>query len=222
MRNDSIPVEGGAIPTVVVGEEGARNRPALLVIPSIFGPAPDLIERLSEFSERALIVLPDPFWRVGGGVVPYGDHDAAIARLKGFELRKCIDDLSTVVDWARDHSNGRVLGLGICFGGPFVLRFASEGRLSGVVTWHGSRMQDHLERADDIQCPLRLHFGAIDPISPPAAIDAIRQALSSNPDLRIVVHPDADHGFSHDGKSFDPAACRAGLDAIDELLGRLD
>ena len=31
-------------------------------------------------------------------------------------------------------ANGRVIGIGICFGGPFVLRFAGEGRLAGVVT----------------------------------------------------------------------------------------
>jgi carboxymethylenebutenolidase len=221
MLTERIPVADGTIETIVLGEEDGERKPALVVIPSIFGPAPDLIERLSEFSDRASIVLPDPFWRVGGGVVAYDEHDKAIARLKAFDLRKCIDDLSTVVDWARDHSNGRVVGLGICFGGPFVLRFAAEGRLAGVVTWHGSRMQDHLKRANDITCPLRLHFGAIDPISPPAAIDSIRQALSSHPDLSIVVHPDADHGFSHDGKSFDPKACRAGLDAVEELLGRV-
>jgi carboxymethylenebutenolidase len=106
-------------------------------------------------------------------------------------------------------------------GGPFVLRFAAQGRLAGVVTWHGSRMQDHLERADDIECPLRLHFGSIDPITPPDAIDEIRDRLAKHPDLSIVIHPNADHGFSHDGTSFDATACRAGLDAITELLAQV-
>jgi carboxymethylenebutenolidase len=218
MNDTLIPVEGGGIPTIVLGERAGHRNPAIVVVPSIFGPAPDLIERLSEFGDRASIVVPDPFWRVGGGVVPYDDHAAAVARLDGFGLRSCIDDLSAVVDWARDHSDGRVLGLGICFGGPFVLRFAAEGRLAGVVTWHGSRMQDHLSRANAIACPLRLHFGAVDPITPPEAIETIRDRLEAHPDLSIVVHPGADHGYSHDGKSYDAVACRAGLDAIGELL----
>lgn len=217
-RSEAIAVEGGAVPTAVLGPRDPDA--ALVVVPSIFGPAPDLLERLSEFGERALVAVPDPFWRVGAGVVPYEQHDAAIARLKGFDLRRCIDDLSAVLDWARSRVGGPVIGLGICFGGPFVLRFAAERRLDGVVTWHGSRMQDHLERAAQIVCPLRLHFGSADPITPPEAIERIRSALGSHPDLSIVVHPGADHGFSHDGRAYDAKACRAGLDAVGELLAR--
>ena len=219
-RTQAIPVEGGAVPTAVIGPEDPGGLAALVVVPSIFGPAPDLLKRLSEFGDRALIVVPDPFWRVGGGVVPYDRHDAAIARLRGFELRRCIDDVSAVIDWARARGNGRVLGLGICFGGPFVLRFAAEHRLDGVVTWHGSRMQDHLERASEIVCPLRLHFGAADAITPPDVIDRIRSTFASHPDVSIVVHPGAEHGFSHDGRAFDARACRAGLDSLGELLAR--
>jgi len=218
-RTEPIAVSGGAIPTAVLGPEDASQLAALVVVPSIFGPAPDLLERLSEFEERALIVVPDPFWRTVGGVVPYDQHEAAIARLRGFELRRCIEDLSAVVDWARARAGGRLVGLGICFGGPFVMRFAAERKLDGVVTWHGSRMEDHLERAARIVCPLRLHFGGADPITPPDVIEKIRSVFASHPDVSIVVHPGADHGFSHDGRAYDADACRSGLDAVGELLG---
>jgi len=87
-----------------------------------------------------------------------------------------------------------------------------------VVTWHGSRLQEHLQRAGDITCPLRLHFGDADPITPPEVIEAVRSAFASHPDVDLVVHRGADHGFSHDGASFDANACRAGLDAVAELL----
>jgi len=218
-RTERIPVDGGAVPTDVLGPEDASALPALVVVPSIFGPAPDLLKRLSEFDDRALIAVPDPFWRTGGGVMPYDQLDQAVARLRDFDMRRCIEDLSAVVDWARAQANGRVLGLGICFGGPFVLRFAAERRLEGVVTWHGSRMQDHLKRAGEIVCLLRLHFGDADPITPPEVIEEIGSAFASHPDVSIVVHPGADHGFSHDGRTYDEKACRAGLDAVGELLG---
>jgi carboxymethylenebutenolidase len=221
-RTESVSVPGGAVPTAVLAPPDPGAVAALVVVPSIFGPAPDLLERLSEFQGRALVAVPDPFWRTegGGGVVPYDQHDAAIARLRGFELRRCIDDLAAVVDWARAGANGRVVGLGICFGGPFVMRFAAERRLDGVVTWHGSRMEDHLERAGEIECPLRLHFGDADPITPPEVIEKIRGLFAAHPDASIVVHPGADHGFSHDGRAYDARACRAGLDAVGELLER--
>jgi carboxymethylenebutenolidase len=217
-RSESIPVADGAVPTAVLGPEDATSVPALVVVPSIFGPAQDLLVRLSEFDARALIAVPDPFWRAGGGVLPYDQHDVAIGRLRGFELERCIEDLSAVLDWAGARSNGRVIGLGICFGGPFVLRLAAEHRLDGVVTWHGSRMQEHLERADEIACPLRFHFGDADSITPPDVIERIGSVFSSHPDTKIAVHPGADHGFSHDGPSYDAVACRAGLDSVAELL----
>jgi carboxymethylenebutenolidase len=217
----AVAVEDGAIPTVVLAPEEAGPWPGLVVVPSIFGPAPDLVERLSRLSHRALVAVPDPFWRLGGGVVPYDDHEGAIRRLQGFDLPRCIADLGAVIDWTRARCNGRVAGLGICFGGPFVLRFAGEGRLQGVVTWHGSRMENFLERAGDVTCPLRLHFGEDDPITPPEAIEKIRAAFASHPDVSIVVHPGAAHGFSHDGPAYDEKACRAGLEATRALLRSL-
>jgi carboxymethylenebutenolidase len=216
----SIAVDGGAVPTATLGPADARNVPALVVVPSIFGGAPDLLQRLSELAEGALVAVPDPFWRNSGGAIPYGDREAAFARLKGFDPARCNADLRAVVDWAKQEGSGRVVGLGICFGGPFVLRLAAEGLLDGVVTWHGSRMEQHLERAGDVACPLRLHFGDADPVTPPEAIDAIRGAFAAHPDVSIVVHPGASHGFSHDGAAYDPAACRAGLAAVGELIDR--
>jgi carboxymethylenebutenolidase len=218
--SERVPVEGGAVPTALRAPDRREAAPALVVVPSIFGPAPDLIARLEAFADRAVVAVPDPFWRQRAGAIPYEDRAAAFARLQGFEPRRCQADLAAVADWARREGNGRVVGLGICFGGPFVLRLAAEGRLDGVVTWHGSRMEQHLGGADRIRCPLRLHFGDADPVTPPAAIEAIGAAFRSHPDVRIVVHPGADHGFSHDGSAYDPAACRAGLDAVDELLAR--
>ena len=217
-RSEAFPVEDGAVPSAVMGPTDASRVPALVVVPSIFGPAPDLCKRLSELSDLALVVVPDPFWRLGGGVIPYHDLERARSRLTGFDPRRCIADLGAVVEWATARSNGRVIGLGICFGGPFVLRFAGEGRLAGAVTWHGSRMESHLDRAAVTTCPLRLHFGGADPVTPPDAIEKIRAAFASNPDLSIVVHPGAVHGFSHDGPAYDARACRAGLDAVRELL----
>jgi carboxymethylenebutenolidase len=221
MQTTGIEVPGGAIPTIVLGPDHASRVPGLVVVPSVFGPAPDLVRRLSRFAERALVALPDPFWRVGGGVVPYGDLEAVGTRMQGFDLAACSADLQAVVAWTRERCNGRVAGLGICFGGPFVLRFAGQGDLDGVVTWHGSRMENFLKRARETTCPLRLHFGADDPITPPAAIEAIREAFAGHPDASIVVHPGAVHGFSHDGDAYDEGACKAGLDAVDEILGVL-
>ncbi len=220
-RIDAVPVADGTLPVHVLEPEDARAFPGLVVIPSIFGPAPDLLRDLSTLADAARVVVPDPFWHEGGGVVPYSDHDAAIDRLRGFERDRCFAEMRAAIDWTRAGCNGRVVGLGICFGGPVVLHAAGAGALDGVVTWHGSRMEGFLERAKEIACPLRFHFGEADPITPPEAIEKIRAAFADHADADFVVHPGLLHGFSHEGPAFDADAARMGIDATRDLLAGL-
>ncbi len=217
-RVESVPVDGGGVPIDVLGPVDARDVPGLVVVPSIFGPAPDLLRQMSELSSSALVVVTDPFWREGGGVVPYDDPDGAFGRLRGFDRDLCFADVQAVIDWTRERCTGRVAGLGICFGGPVVLVAAGEGTLDGVIAWHGTRMEDVLGRTSEIKCPLRFHFGGADPVTPPETIEKIRMAFSEHPDASFVVHPGLEHGFSHEGRSHDPVAARAGLDDARDVL----
>jgi carboxymethylenebutenolidase len=220
-RSDSVKSATGDVPVEVLGPEDASHLSGLVVIPSIFGPAPDLLAALATLADGALVVVPDPFWHEGGGVVPYSDHDGAIGRLKGFERDRCFSEMRDVIEWTRTRCNGKVVGLGICFGGPVVLHAAGDGALAGVVTWHGSRMEAYLERAGEIRCPLRFHFGEADPITPPDAIAQIREAFAGHPDAEFVVHPGLVHGFSHEGDAYDEAAARQGIEATRDLLAAL-
>ena len=81
-----IEVEGGSVPTVVQGPRDAGGVPAVVVVPSVFGPAPDLLERLGELGDSALVCVPDPFWRTGEGALAYGDMDAVVARFGTFDV----------------------------------------------------------------------------------------------------------------------------------------
>ena len=114
-------VDGGEVPAFAQGPDDPSQVPGLVVVHSIFGPAPDLLQRMAELANAAFVVVADPFWRVGGGVVPYHNPDAAFGRLEGFDLELCLSDMRAVIDWTRARCNGQVAGLGICFGGPIVL-----------------------------------------------------------------------------------------------------
>ena len=211
-------VDDGHVPVTVLGPSEPSGHPVLVVVPSIFGPAADLVERLSPLAATATIAIPDPFWRTGEGVVPYDDIDTAFGRLAEFDFEACGSEMTAVVAWARDRGNGTVIGLGICFGGPYVLRLAVAGQLDGLVTWHGSRMEQSLDRVADIACPVRHHLGSADPITPPETIEALREAFADHDDAQIIVHEGATHGFSHDGDAFDPVAYRAGFESVRGLL----
>jgi carboxymethylenebutenolidase len=216
MREVSVPVADGSVPVHVADAapgERAPSLPAVLCVPSIFGPADELLAQLAGLTDVATVAVMDPFWRVEAGAIPYADRDGAFARVGQHDRAATEGDLGAVARWLAERSNGSVIGLGICFGGPWVLLGASVGALAGVVTWHGSRMEQVIDRLDPsaMTGPVRLHFGEVDPITPPEAIAAIEACFADHPDCSIVVHPGLDHGFSHEGPAWDADATAAGL-----------
>jgi dienelactone hydrolase len=214
----TIPVEAGELPLTVASAEGRGA--AIVIVPSVFGVAPDLEQQMEELaSDARLVIAIDPFFREGGGHLPYEDVAPAIARLGGFDLKRAYRDLRAAIEWARtQHGVDRVIALGICFGGSYVLRAAADGLVDGFVTWHGSRMEAAVHRAPDVKCRARLHFGSIDPIVPKAALDVLREAFSEMDHVQMFVHEGVNHGFSHrTGRAFDAGAERAGMESLREL-----
>lgn len=217
VTRDEIAVEGGRLPiTVAAGPE-----PHLLVVPSIFGITDDLVEQLQELSNVATVVAMDPFWRVEPGPIAYTKVEKAFTRVRALEYEKSFTDFVALAGWARKRG-GPVIGLGICFGGPFCLLAAADGLLDGVVTWHGSRMHQFLQRASEMRCPMKHHFGDADSIVPQETVEQIRSAFEGRDDVEIVVHPGAGHGFSHRaGAGRQEAAERAAMDAVRTLIAEL-
>ena len=214
----TIPVEAGELPLTVARAEGRGA--AIVIVPSVFGVARDLEQQMDELaSDAGLVIAMDPFFREGGGPMPYDDLAPAMARLASFDLRRCYRDLCAAIEWARAQDGvSRVIALGICFGGGYVLRAAADGLIDGFVTWHGSRMESLVHRAADVKCPVRMHFGSADPIVPPPALDAIRSAFAGHRDVQMIVHEGVNHGFSHrTGRAYDASAERAGMESLREL-----
>lgn len=215
-----LPVEGGELPLTIARAGGAGA--AVVIMPSAFGVAPDLQDQMDELAaDASLVVTFDPFFREDPGVVPYSDMPRIMARLQGLDRERANRDLRAAIVWARDQADGRpVVLLGICLGGPFALLAAADGLVSGVVTWHGGRMEQYVDRAAEMRCPMRLHFGGADPFVSMQAVDAVRAAFAGRADVRVFVHEGATHGFSHPGspQSYDPRAERAGMASLRELV----
>ncbi len=219
-----LPVDGSELPLTVARSHGAGA--AVVIMPSAFGVAVDLEEQMMELcSDATLVVAMDPFFRTDPGAAPYDDMPRIMARLQSLDRARTYRDLLAAIDWTREEADGRaVVVLGVCFGGPFALLAAADGAVDGVVTWHGTRMDQYLDRAAEMRCPMRLHFGAVDPVVPMAAVDAICAAFAGRPDVRVVVHEGATHGFSHpsSARSYDAPAERAGMSSLCELVASAD
>lgn len=207
----SVPVTDGAVPVHVTGPDDLSTVAGVVVVPSIFGANDDLLAQMASLGDVAQTAVMDPFWRQGAGALPYTERDEAFARVGELDRARCRDDVAAVARWSAERTNGRTIGLGICFGGPWVLTGAASGLFAAAVTWHGSRMEGVLDRLHGLSAPLRLHFGDADPITPPEVIESISEAFAEHPDCTIVIHPGADHGFSHEGPAWDPVATAAGM-----------
>ena len=220
ITHDKVLVELGELP-LTVARNGGRGA-AIVIVPSAFGVAPDLELQMQELSSDASVVVAfDPFFRDGTGVIPYDDMTKVRQRFAGLDRERTYRDLGAVIAWTRRQAGvERVVVLGICFGGALAFRAAADKLVDGVVTWHGSRMDQCLDRAADVRCPMRLHFGSVDPVVSPEVVEAVRRAFSGRKDVEIVVHEGATHGFSHRAAArvYHPGAEQAGMQALRELV----
>jgi len=220
VAHHTVTVEDGELPLVVARAGGVGA--GVVIVPSAFGVGADLEAQMQEVAaEASLVVAIDPFFREGGGVVPYDDMARVMGRLRGLDRGRAYRDLGAAIDWARGRAERRaVVVLGICFGGSLALLAAADGAADGVVTWHGARMETVLDRAAEMRCPLRLHFGGADPFVPAEVVEAVRAAFGGRRDVEIAVHDGATHGFSHraSARSYQERAERAGMDALRALV----
>jgi carboxymethylenebutenolidase len=96
--------------------------------------------------------------------------------------------------------------LGYCWGGT--LAFLAAARLPGIacaVGYYGGQTAPFAH--EEARVPVLLHFGTLDPRTPPAYIEAIRR---HNPQTEIHTFP-ADHGFNCDHRKewHEPSARQA-------------
>jgi carboxymethylenebutenolidase len=217
-----LPVEEGALPLTVVENGGAGA--ALVIMPSAFGVGADLEAQMHDLARDACVVVAlDPFFRSDAGPAPYEDTKRVVARIGALDSPRALADLRATIEWTRrGDACAPIVTLGICFGGPFALLAGIDASASGVIAWHGTKMTDTLDRAAELRCPLRMHFGGADPFVSLDSVDAIRVAFERHEDARIFVHERATHGFTHRGaaRAYDEPAERAAMASVRELVAR--
>ena len=179
--------------------------PGLIIFPSIFGVTDELAEHADQIAATGAVVLAfDPLSRSDDpGGLGESDRERAIARIGGADFGRMTRDFRELLAALKQDPacNGRVVGLGICLGGPFVFNAAADSELDGVATWHGSRMGNVVGRASEVKCPVLMDFGDEDPVAPPEEIAKIEGACEAIEDFTLRVHAGAGHGFSHTGWS---------------------
>lgn len=117
---------------------------------------------------------------------------------------------------AHPQVDGRIAGIGYCFGGMTVLQMARSGmKLAGVVSVHGSLATVQPAKAGDMQAKVLVCHGALDPHVPMPHVAAFADEMKeAGADWQLIIYGGALHGFTHQGPSpFPGVAYNAAADA---------
>ncbi|MBO9470550.1 dienelactone hydrolase family protein [Endozoicomonas sp. G2_2] len=194
--------------------------PAVIVLQEIFGVNRHIREVCDFYAEEGYVAIaPDLFHQFAAGIeLGYepADFEQAFDYFQRLDVDRTVADIGATVTAARrmdavvaDDSAGGVGVVGFCLGGKLAYLAAAHCDVDAAVGYYGVGIDDALDLADRIRCPMALHFGGHDKFSPPATIEKIRAAFDGRDDVQIFVYDNADHAFTRWGNDhYNPGAAR--------------
>jgi len=197
---------------------GAVASAGVVVVQEIFGVNAHIRRVCDGFAARGFrAVAPALFDRVEPGVTLAYDGDG-IARGRAIRTELGWQAPLLDIDAARNlaASAGRVGVVGYCWGGS--LAWLASCRLAGfsaAACYYGAQIVQFAD--ENPRCPTVLHFGALDPH---ISMDDVTHIRTAHPDLAILVHEGAGHGFNCDARADYNAGVAAA--ALDRALSLFD
>ncbi|MGG7647975.1 dienelactone hydrolase family protein [Pseudomonas sp. ES4] len=179
-----------------------RKGPGIVLIQEIFGVNEHIRSVAEQYAaDGYLVIAPDLFWR-NGHRIELGYDEAgwkrAVELMNATDVGKAQTDIELAIDTlkAQPGLDGGIASIGYCFGGLLSYHTAANGLVDVAIAYYGGGIQNQLDRADEIEVPLLMHFGEQDSHIPLEAVEKIAERFENNDNVEIVVYPEAEHGFN--------------------------
>ena len=179
--------------------------PGLIVLPEVFNTNPHIRSVADGYSAAGFVTLaPDVYWRQeAGNYLPYTDEGRAKAqslraRLDTDQFTRDLGDTIAALR-VRPECTGKVGVMGFCLGGKFAYLASTRLPIEAAVSYYGVQIDEHLDEADRLKCPILMHFAENDPHVPPATVAAIQARMGGWSNVSIHVYPGTEHGFNRQG-----------------------
>jgi carboxymethylenebutenolidase len=179
-----------------------RKGPGIVLIQEIFGVNEHIRSVAEQYAaDGYLVIAPDLFWR-SGARIELGYDEAgwkrAVELMNATDVGKAQKDIELAIDAlkAQPGLDGGIASIGYCFGGLLSYHTAANGLVDVAIAYYGGGIQNQLDRADEIEVPLLMHFGEQDSHIPLEAVEKIAERFDTNDNVEIVVYPEAEHGFN--------------------------
>jgi len=167
----------------------------------IFGVNRHIRAVAEQYAMDGFVVLaPDVFWRQAPRVeLGYDGDDMTRARelMGGITPAQAIEDIQTTVAAlrARPELTGKVGAVGYCMGGRLAYFAAAMGGVDAASAWYGGGIQDNLDKAAAVKCPVQFNYAEMDHAIPLDAVDQVKAAFAGKA-AEFHIYKGAQHGFN--------------------------
>jgi carboxymethylenebutenolidase len=201
-RDETITIPDGELAAHVALPAGGSG-PGLVLLHEIFGVGDYVRDAAARLARAGYVALaPDLFWRTQAGLeLPQTDAgmEAGMAAAGKLDFGAAVGDAIAALALlrSRDEVAGGVGVIGFCLGGTLAYQVAVHGTPDAAVVYYGSGIPSALDAADQIDCPMIMHWGGADPFIPREQIDAAAAMAATHPNIECHVHEGAGHAFDN-------------------------
>ncbi|HET7202372.1 MAG TPA: dienelactone hydrolase family protein [Steroidobacteraceae bacterium] len=207
-----IPVKDGEIPGYRAMPAQGRNFPVVLVVQEIFGVHEHIRDVCRRFAKQGYVAVAPELYARQGDVSKISDWKQIMSEVVSkVPDEQVMADLDAAAAWAGKSSNGdtkKVAVTGFCWGGRITWLYAAHNPdLKAGVAWYGRltgertplQPQYPIDVAGQLKAPVLGLYGGKDQGIPLTDVEQMRSALEkAGKPSKIVVFPDAPHGFLAD------------------------
>lgn len=179
-----------------LAEPDGESKGGLVVIQEIFGVNDHMIDVTDAFARHGYTAIcPAFFDRAEPGIVlSYTDFGRGREIVGELADEAVLADINAAADRVR--SAGQVGVIGYCWGGAMAFLGACKANVDCGVSYYGTRLIQYSPQMKP-KVPMQYHYGETDKSFP---MDAVEKVMAEQPEGQHFVYPDADHGFSCDGR----------------------
>lgn len=186
--------------------------PGIVVMQEIFG-VNDVMRKIADWyaSKGFVAIVPDLFWRQQPGIEltdqSEQDWKRAFELYQGLDEAKAVEDAAATMQYLRNHEacTGSVGGVGFCLGGKLAYLLAVRFDPDCSVGYYGVGIENAIDEAANLTCPLMLHVAGQDEYCDESARKAIHKTLDVNRLASVHNYAEQNHAFARvGGEHYDP------------------
>jgi carboxymethylenebutenolidase len=186
--------------------------PVVVVISEIWGLHEYIRDVVRRFGKESFYAIAPEMFEREGGVGHLTDVQEILKIVLNVPRKQILQDLSATANYAREQSaalSERVGVTGFCWGGSTTIQYAAHDKNVGAAAaWYGPPGRAYKDEpqpvsgfdvAKDITCPFLGLFGEEDKNPTPEDVRKFEALLKQhNPNVEIVIYPNAGHAFHAD------------------------